>query len=246
VRAYEVVETSREAERTLVPETGLILAFRFAGRSWRLEAGAARETPAAAVTGLHRTARRMRTAAGGGVVLAKLREGRAAPFLEGPLHTLFGETRPLAERAPAAAVERALGEVRAASTDAERVDALERFLLRGAAARDLQPDDVVEAAVRAILTRPGAVRVRALAEELGLSVDALEKRFRRRVGASPKQLASIVRLRRALRAKDRAASLGELALEAGFYDQAHFGRQLAAQLGAAPGAFLSSVEYCME
>jgi methylphosphotriester-DNA--protein-cysteine methyltransferase len=104
----------------------------------------------------------------------------------------------------------------------------------------------VEATVRAILADPSAVRVAAQAAAQGLGVEALERRFRRAVGASPKQLAAIVRLRRAVALRAGAPTLGELALEAGYYDQAHFNRQFTAMLGAAPGAFLTRVEYCME
>jgi AraC-like DNA-binding protein len=247
VRGYEVVEADAEAERTLVPEAGLVIAFRHAGASWLVEEGALREVPAASVTGLRLTARRMRTAAGGSVVVAKLRETGAAPFLEGPLHRLFATTRPLEAAAPRGEVERTAAEVRGAAAVEDRVVAVERFLLRRASANPAwHPDPAVEATVRAILADPSAVRVAAQAAAQGLGVEALERRFRRAVGASPKQLAAIVRLRRAVALRAGAPTLGELALEAGYYDQAHFNRQFTAMLGAAPGAFLTRVEYCME
>lgn len=245
VRTYEVIETAGELERTLVPEPSIIVAFRYAGASWIVGGGGARETPWAAVTGLHLAARRMRTAPGSGVVLAKLREAGAAAFLDGPLHRLFGRTRPLGAAVPAREVERAAREVGAGRTDAERVAALERFLLRRAAARGFRADPAVEAAARAILADPGGARVAALASAVGLSVDGLERRFRTQVGASPKQLASIVRLREAVAAAAGRPSLGALAAGAGYYDQAQFGRQFAARLGAAPGAFFRRGEYCL-
>jgi hypothetical protein len=45
----------------------------------------------------------------------------------------------------------------------------------------------------AIEAEQGAIRMAPLARELGLSQDALEKRLRRAVGASPKQFASSCR-----------------------------------------------------
>jgi methylphosphotriester-DNA--protein-cysteine methyltransferase len=246
VRAYEVVEASGEVERTLVPEASLVLGLRYAGSSWLVEGGSARVVPDAAVTGLRLTARRMRTSAGGGIVLVKFREAGAAPFLEGPLHRLLGETRPLDELVPPVEVERVAGDVRAAPSEAARVAAVGRFLLRCAALRTWRPDPAVEATVRLIRADPGSLRVKAQAAALGLSVDALEKRFRRVVGASPKQLASLLRLRRAVAAHPRTATLGQLAVLAGYYDQAHFNRQWIAALGAAPAAFLTGVEHCME
>jgi methylphosphotriester-DNA--protein-cysteine methyltransferase len=103
----------------------------------------------------------------------------------------------------------------------------------------------VGAALRAIHADPGALRVGALALDLGMSVDGLEKRFRRAVGASPKQLASIVRLRRAIGSHGRGSTLTQLAHDAGYYDQPHFIRQFVAAAGSAPKAFLDGAEYCL-
>ncbi len=246
VRAYEILEAAGVVERTLVPESGIILAFRYAGASWLVEGDEVERTPDAAVTGLRLTARRMRTAAGSGLVVAKLRAGAAPAFLEGSLHRLFGQTRPLAEVAPRLEVERCAREVRRAATDSDRVAAVERCRLRRADHRRARPDARVDQAVRAILADAGAVRIGRLAAALGLSVDGLERRFRRRVGASPKQLASIVRLREAVIAASARPPLGELAVALGYYDQAHLNRQFVALLGAAPGAFLSRAEYCVD
>jgi AraC-like DNA-binding protein len=246
IRTFEIVEADAEVERTLVPEPSIIVAFRWAGASWLVEGGLARAVPAAAVTGLRLAARRMRTAAGGGVVLAKLREASASAVLDGPLHRLFGATRPLGAAAPPLEVERALGELRAARTDAERVAAVERFVRRRLSRTAWRPDPAVAAAAQAILADPGGVRIAPLAAAVGLSVDGLERRFRQRVGASPKQLASIVRLREAVAAAAVRPSLGAVAAGAGYYDQAQLGRQFVARLGAAPGAFLSRAEYCLD
>lgn len=246
VRIHELVEAAGELERTLVPEPAVILAFRYAGAAWLAEGGGARRVPEAAVTGLHLRARRMRTAAGGGVVVTKLEAAAAGAFLDGPPALLSGEPLALEALVPPAEVDRALREVRAAGDAAGRVAAVERFLARRLARRAWRPDPGVEAAIRAILADPGGVRVAALAAALGLSVDGLERRFRRRVGASPKQLASIVRLRRAVAAAGARPALGALAAGAGYYDQAHLGRQFVARLGAAPGAFLRRAEYCLD
>jgi AraC-like DNA-binding protein len=64
------------------------------------------------------------------------------------------------------------------------------------------------------------------------------------VGATPKQLASILRFRRAVALHRPRTSLGELALEAGYYDQAHFTHEFRSITRSSPGALLSSAEYC--
>ncbi|MBL8953344.1 MAG: helix-turn-helix transcriptional regulator, partial [Myxococcaceae bacterium] len=81
-------------------------------------------------------------------------------------------------------------------------------------------------------------RITALAKQLGLELDALEKRFRAVVGSTPKQFASVVRLQRAVAAYRRGASLTQAAFDAGYFDQSHFIRAFRAATGEAPRTFL--------
>jgi AraC-like DNA-binding protein len=88
------------------------------------------------------------------------------------------------------------------------------------------------------------VRIRALAKELGTSQDPLEKRFRRVVGASPKQFAKIVRFLQVVRGFEGGRSLTELAHQAGYFDQPHLVRDFRAVTGEAPERFLRTREHC--
>jgi transcriptional regulator GlxA family with amidase domain len=90
----------------------------------------------------------------------------------------------------------------------------------------------VSAAVRTIRAMHGVVRIAALARALGIAQDPLEKRFRAMIGASPKQYAEILRLRRAIESYHSGASLTRASIEAGYFDQPHFNRDFRA------------VEYC--
>ena len=101
---------------------------------------------------------------------------------------------------------------------------------RGAAG----PDPLVRAAVAA-LGRPHA-RVAAVATELGLSARQLQRRVTDAVGYGPKTLARILRFRR-LQALP-AGPLVELALEAGYADQAHMTSEVTHLAGIAPVRFL--------
>ena len=102
----------------------------------------------------------------------------------------------------------------------------------------------MSAALRAIGAAAGAIRVRTLAQDLGISQDALEKHFRRIVGATPKQFATIVRLRQAVEPSRQSPSLTALALDAGYYDQSHFIRDFRAITGDAPGHFFQHARFC--
>jgi AraC-like DNA-binding protein len=87
--------------------------------------------------------------------------------------------------------------------------------------------------------REGNVRVEAIAREVGWSRRHLSARFRDGVGVTPKEAARILRFRRVierLRAGAREP-LGDIALDAGYYDQAHMNRDFRELAGCSPGRF---------
>jgi AraC-like DNA-binding protein len=84
------------------------------------------------------------------------------------------------------------------------------------------------------------VPIATLVEELGCSRRHLSARFGEDVGMTPKAFARMVRFERAvdrLRASDE--ELGVIAVDCGYYDQAHFNRDVRAFAGVAPGALLA-------
>jgi AraC-like DNA-binding protein len=182
----------------------------------------------------------MHTAANSGIILAKFRAAGAAPFFNAPLHHLFGAMCPLTDLSEGD--DARLRAIIDASTDDERVAKVEQFLLRRH--KPTEPNAVVSAALRAIGEAAGRIRVRALAHDLGISQDSLEKHFRRIVGASPKQFATILRVRQTVELSRQSQSLTALALDAGYYDQSHFIRDFRAITGDAPGHFFQHARYC--
>ena len=242
VRAFTLVEAHEETTRTLVPETGLVLGIRYRGSATQLDGSEERLLPGHTLTGMRTSARRMRTSAGGGAVLVAFREAGAARFFAEPLHELFGQTLSLADLLPHRVLDRVSSQVAEAGTDALRLGLIEQFLL--ARLRPRGPDALVAAAVEAIHAARGSVRIGALARQLHLSQDAFEKRFRAQVGSTPKQLASLVRVRHAMASYRPGSSLSRLALDAGYFDQSHFIREFRAVTGEAPRRFFHSTEHC--
>ncbi|NUP05223.1 MAG: AraC family transcriptional regulator [Polyangiaceae bacterium] len=241
VRAFEIVESRDGMTRTLLPETGLVLGVRYAGAAALVEHDGPHKMPDYVLSGLRSSTRRMQTLPGSGIVLTKFREGGAASFFQAPLHEIFEGALPLDSCLRASDVERVAERVAEAKSDEGRIVVLEEMLLGMLRA----PADVlVQAAVRAIEADPASIRIAQLAGELGLSQDALEKRFRRAVGASPKKFASIVRFKRATDAYKPAMSLSQLSHEHGFSDQSHFIREFRSVTGHNPTRFFSDVEYC--
>jgi AraC-like DNA-binding protein len=243
VRTFTVVETrEQEATRTLLPDGGMVLGLRFGGFARQLDEDPARKLPDATFAGMRTTVRRMYTSANAGIVLAQFRAGGAAAFFAEPLHELFGKTAPLDAFVPRSAIERTADRVTCAHSHAERVCALEQLLLERLRANS--GDGVVCAALDAIDSAKGTLRITELARALDLSRDRFEKRFRHAVGSSPKQLARLLRIKNAIELHRSGSSLTQSALEAGYFDQSHFNREFRLFTGESPSHFFQAVDHC--
>jgi AraC-like DNA-binding protein len=116
----------------------------------------------------------------------------------------------------------------------------ELLVARLARARPL--DLTVDAAVRAILRAGGNLSISALAPALGVTRQHLARAFAMHVGVPPKTFARVARVRRAL-AKARVSvtvDWAALALDAGFYDQAHLSGEVRDLTGRTPSEWLAS------
>jgi AraC-like DNA-binding protein len=104
-----------------------------------------------------------------------------------------------------------------------------------------EPSPGVSWAYHQLLATAGCIRIGALASELGWSRKRLAARFREEVGLPAKSLARILRFRRALRLleRDDDRSLGEIALDCGYFDQAHLNRDFRLLAGSTPTELLA-------
>lgn len=166
----------------------------------------------------------------------RFRPGRAAGVLGVPLHELTDRQEPLATIAVHEARELAeqIGE---APSLRDRVALLERFVARRVAvAGARQPAPWVLEAVDRIVASAGRVGIDELACALGVSRQALARRFAEHVGLPPKGLARVMRFRRLLHlaARRQERTWADLALEAGYYDQAHMIGEVKRIGGAVP------------
>ena len=168
------------------------------------------------------------TARRGGVIAGvRLQPGAGGAALGAPADALRDLRVPLDAlwgRAAAEAAERAGGD------PAALADAL-RPRLQAAA-----PDPRVLAAARR-LARVPSTPVPALAGALGLGERQLRRRFAAAVGYGPKTFARVARFRTAVALVRAGTPLAAAAAEAGYADQAHMTREIAAFAGSTPGAF---------
>jgi AraC-like DNA-binding protein len=114
-----------------------------------------------------------------------------------------------------------------------RLDLFERVIAtRVLAAPPVAPE--LEWAWRRLLETDGAVPIGALCDELGWSRRHLAVRFRAELGMAPKAVARLLRFERAVGRLRAGAELADVALDAGYYDQAHFNRDFRAFAGTTP------------
>jgi AraC-like DNA-binding protein len=83
--------------------------------------------------------------------------------------------------------------------------------------------------------------VATMADRTGLSARQLQRRCLPLFGYSPRHLARVLRLQRAVHAGRAGRSLAEVAAEAGYCDQAHLSREVRALAGVTPRAVLKHV-----
>ncbi|MDI3324090.1 helix-turn-helix domain-containing protein [Pontibacterium granulatum] len=87
--------------------------------------------------------------------------------------------------------------------------------------------------------------ITSLSEQINLSQRQLERLFKQWVGISPKHYSRLLRVNHArstLRDASGTLSLTEAALNAGYFDQAHFNREFKQVVGLTPGQYLKCLE----
>jgi AraC-like DNA-binding protein len=149
-----------------------------------------------------------------------------------PLRAAFGELADVLVR-----------DVLPLESDEQRAHAADTFLLERLPARDERYDEVL-AIVRAIQDDPALTTVELAARRHAMSERTLQRLFRRYVGVGPKWVLQRARLHDAVERIDsgRATDLAGLALELGWFDQAHFTRDFTALVGQPPAAYAGRQE----
>lgn len=136
-------------------------------------------------------------------------------------------------------------QVLAEPTTERRRDVVENFFARQA--RTAVVDDNYRLLLRMIAAMESdrhLLRVDQVAERFGVPIRTLQRLFRRYVGANPKWVLRRYRLQDGaqLLADGRTADLAALALDLGYFDQAHFSREFAREVGMAPLEYARSAE----
>lgn len=192
------------------------------------------------VSGMQRQFIVMGVESGSSMMGVHFRTGGAAPFFGFPLSELSGNVveLDLIWKREILALREQLLET---PTAGGKFDLLESYLLTKAQAR-FEPDSAVSAALRTLRSWP-MLSSRELAAQLGLSHKQMLGRFDCRVGLTPKLTSRIFRFQRVLSKTNGAKTTPDwpdLAVECGFYDQAHLIHEFQQLAGLTPSEYLRS------
>jgi AraC-like DNA-binding protein len=187
--------------------------------------GGVEEQPHAIVAGQLRSATRLVSTGSLGMIGVRFEPWAAGPFLRESLSSLTGRIVPLEAFWGAEAGE-LTERIAEAADDEARVAILTERLL----ARLLPPDEngrALGAALGWIAESRGAIAVEEIARRLSWSRRRLERRFAEAVGLPPKSLCRIERFQHVVAslADDARPRLVDLAIDAGYSDQAHLARE---------------------
>lgn len=242
VREFIILESDLYFDSRTIPDTALVMTFRYKGKVWKLEGEKEESLPATGISGLRKSVRLFQYEKQTANLLVVFKEGGMNAFVRQPAHELFELNISSDNLFPASQLDELLEQLAGAATDEARVDVAEIFLLTKLHACN-KPDPLVSSALASIRQHSGIVRIKDLAASLYVSQDAFEKKFRSAVGATPKQFASIVRMKDLIRKYPTYTSLTDAAYEAGYFDQSHFIKDFRLFTGQTPKDFFSGFEY---
>src|SRR4051794_30673756 len=172
----------------------------------------------------------------GKVVGCKFRPGGFHPFMPVPAVSLTDRVASLDDTfgAPGDLHERVI----AARRDRAQIAVVEAFLRARLPPHDPQVE-LIGSIVRTILGTPELTRVEQLVERTGMSSRSLQRLFREYVGVTPKWVLQRVRLHEAAEriAEQPDADAAMLALDLGYFDQAHFIKDFKAVVGRSPSEY---------
>lgn len=241
IKNFLIIESDYGVVNKILPDTAVVMAFRFRGQvQHSMNSGSSGVAPATCISGMRKTARLISYTPNTATLIVTFRSAGAAAFFKTPLHEFFEQSIPLDALVSRQQLDNITEQLAAAASHAQRIHIIESWLL--SAVQTYEPDPRIQAAVQQLTLQN--IKIRDLSYQLNISQDALEKRFRQQVGATPKQFANIVRLRKLITQYTPNQTLTALAYDAGYFDQAHFIKDFKAFTGQSPQDFFKSPAFC--
>ncbi|MBL7979188.1 MAG: helix-turn-helix transcriptional regulator [Bacteroidetes Order II. Incertae sedis bacterium] len=173
------------------------------------------------------------------MVVVTFRKGRAYPFTDMPLHELTDKVveADLVLGNHILSLREALLEV---PDPLKKLKAVEDFL-KYRFRRRFVPNECIHFAVRSVLSLPEPLTLERLSQKVGYSQKHLIKLFKDHVGLTPKAFMKVSRFQQIIHQIEQSSTIhwAELALDTGYYDQAHFIHDFRHFSGFTPAQYLA-------
>lgn len=238
IRSYLVIESNGAFVNRLLPDTSLVIAFRFKGQINDVRDHTTEDLPMSVVSGLRKSVRLVSYVKDTGNILVLFKESGASAFFKEPLHELFGLSLSLDHFIPKQEISAIEDQLACATNHHQRIAIVEQFLqsrLYGP-----EPDQLIQLAIQKIHAAKGVIKIKELTDALYISRDAFEKRFRKIAGTSPKQFSAIVRMKSITSQRPQKLLLSDIAYDAGYFDQPHFNKDFKLFTGQTPTDFFNA------
>ncbi|MEP6610832.1 MAG: helix-turn-helix transcriptional regulator [Mucilaginibacter sp.] len=237
IKHYLVIESHGGAINRVLPDTSLVMAFRYKGNINYTAEGIETRVPGSTISGLRRASRLITYSEDSAALLVIFKEAAANIFFKLPFHELFEDSVPLYNFIDSRKLSEIEEQLPAAQNNAERINLVEQFLYSHI--NIAREDKLVLAAIERMHAAKGFCKIKDLANSLYISQDAFEKKFRKATGASPKHFSSIIRLRNVITA-GKQQNFTNIAYDAGYFDQAHFNKDFRLFTGQTPSDFFEA------
>lgn len=231
-----VIESIEGTINKTLPDTAIVMAFRFKGTVDYKQADSSGSLPKMVISGLRKSPRTFTYYEKTANLLVKFKEGGATAFFKEPLHELFSISQSLDSMVKMSILNEIEEQLAEAIDNTQRISTIERFLI--SRLNLVKPDLLIQKAIQNIQLVKGNIRINELMDNLPLSRDALEKRFRKSTGTTPKQYASIVKLNNLINDLNPECSLLDAAYTSGYFDQSHFIKDFKIFTGELPHDFI--------
>lgn len=237
IREYMIIEAEQDIVSTIIPDTFMAMAIRIKGQTGFQSDNNLIQIPSGIITGLRDSARQVSYTAGSANLIIAFKDGGMSAFSNIPAHELFAQSIAADNIFSPSELNELTEKMSSSATHQVRIQQLDIFLLNKLL--HISPDPMINMAVELIRKHKGIIRVKDLATALHISQDPFEKKFRARIGSSPKKFASITRIRNLINNYTNFSSLTDASYEAGFYDQSHFIKEFRNFTGKSPKEFFS-------
>jgi AraC-like DNA-binding protein len=173
------------------------------------------------------------------MVGVRFRPGGAYPFFRFPISELSESVTEL-DLIWGRLVDEIRDELQEVESPDERLLRLESFLLRQVQ-RSLEPNRLITFAVHQLQHSPQFLAIRDLASMIGITQKHLISQFEKVVGLRPKSFARVCKFQKVVNLIEQQNQIewSAIALECGYYDQAHFIKEFHTFSGLNPSTYLT-------